>query len=610
MIEQLFEVATEFRFDVGQALINTGALQQAVDGVAKSSGNALNSLSYLASGLVAHLGFGSGGLLSVLTKAVQLSEAFDNSALNFSNTIEQNMGTLSGTIHTFNDRLLTSQMILENISQTAIKYAIPTSQLADLTQKISTPLANRGKLGTNFGNAIEMSKNLMLAAPAANVNPMIAGESLYRALSEHQPLHGQLFSRLANTQAFKSAHVTTQMQLANMNPDKKIDLLAASLKSLATDSDALNFRLNTLHGQFTILQDIFSDIGSILRPIGEAVKKPLIAVLKYLTGYFREHGKELGQNIANLLGSIIQDPEKLFVNLVQLKRFGSDFKKALHLVELYGTFRFIKYIIVDLLGIALNGGLLLRLFSSLRAGVMWLVDLVPWSVLFSGAMNLIRLAIVEVLPIFLGFLAMFQIFSRAKGIAHANDIKNSLAATSHVTATMLHLKVAMDKILTPITTMIDFFARLVAPLFEATFWLRYGLPLLDGFVFLLDKLGNVIVGLTSALYGIIGSVIDMITDLIHMKNPFGKFLEYYRTNFMDFHNRVMAGMGDPGKMTQNVVNNNHIEARFDMREQLEPDRIAFAVTQSLKKLALNPQQGRGQSILGFTSGRYPDAGNK
>ncbi len=610
MIEQLFEVATEFRFDVGQAMLNTQALQGAVDNLSASTDGAMKSLGYLAGGLVAHLGFGSGGLLSILTKAVQISEAFDSQALNFANTINANMGTLSGTIGTFNERLATSQMILDNISDTAIKFAIPTAALAELTQKIATPLANRGKLGTNFSGAIEMSKNLMLAAPAANINPMIAGESLYRALSEHQPLHGQLFSRLANTPQFKGAHITTQMQLANMQPDKKIELLSSALKGLAKDTDAINFRLNTLHGQFTILQDIFSDIGSILRPIGDAIKKPLIQVLKYLTTYFANHGKELGKNLGQLLSSFISDPKSALVNLMQLKSFGGDFKKALHIVELYGTFRLLKFIITDLLGITLNGGLIIKMFNAIRTGIMWLVDLIPWGAVMSGVFNLLRMAALEVLPVFLAALGIFQIFSRAKGIALAQDIKNTLPMTERLAGVMVKLKVAFDKIMTPITTVIDFMANLIAPLFETTFWLKIGVPLLEALAFTLDKIGTVVVGLTSALYGIIGVIVDFITDLIKLKNPFGHVMENYNTNFMDFQKRVATNLGDPSKSTSNVVNNNHIEARFDMREQLEPDRIAFAVTESLKKLVLNPQQAAGRSFIDAFANKYGVAGNR
>jgi hypothetical protein len=61
-------------------------------------------------------------------------------------------------------------------------------------------------------------------------------------------------------------------------------------------------------------------------------------------------------------------------------------------------------------------------------------------------------------------------------------------------------------------------------------------------------------------------------------------------------NAIRLGKPADSSTQYKVTNNNHIEARFDMREQLEPDRIAFAVTQKLKHLAMNPTQGRGRSI--------------
>src|ERR1700679_2223121 len=55
--------------------------------------------------------------------------------------------------------------------------------------------------------------------------------------------------------------------------------------------------------------------------------------------------------------------------------------------------------------------------------------------------------------------------------------------------------------------------------------------------------------------------------------------------------------GDKQGTAKAVVNNyNNVNASFNMREQLEPDRVAFAVTEHLKKLVIDQSQGRGSSI--------------
>ncbi len=75
-LEEAFEVATEFRFDVGNAVIGTDRLTDSVGNLDRAVSGAMTNLQYLASGLVAHLGFGAGGLLGILTKSFHVSEEF------------------------------------------------------------------------------------------------------------------------------------------------------------------------------------------------------------------------------------------------------------------------------------------------------------------------------------------------------------------------------------------------------------------------------------------------------------------------------------------------------------------------------------------------------
>jgi hypothetical protein len=611
MIEQAFEVATEFRFDVGQALINTKALQGAVDGVAQSAGAAVNTLNYLASGLVARLGFGSGGLLTVLSKAVSLSEDFDQVSLGFSNTITSNMKVLTGTINTFNDRLETSQMILDKISDTAIKFAIPTGDLARLTNLIATPLAQKGKLGMNFGNAIEMSKNLMLGSETVGLHPQIAGESLYRALTDHMPLHGALFARLVNTQAFKSGHVTTQAQLQSMNPEKKIDLLSNALRNLAMDTDAINYRLGSLRGQMIILRDMFTDLGSVLRPIGDAIKKPLAQVLRTITGYLQTNGKEIGKHIGALLANVLQDPKELLISLLQFRTLGRDFKRSLHLVELYGTLKFVQFILMRL-GVTFNGGLIRYLFTSVYEGLKALFGIIPFGRIFGGVMMVLRAALVEILPVFLAALFIFQTISRARALAKLDEVQNAFDLAPKFAALFTRLKVAISNIMLPITILMDDLAHLIAPLFDASFWIKVLVPVMEAFTIVLEYMGKATVYALAGINAISYALVSFVDDLIHLKNPFTHSMDNLKKGFDDFleENRARLG-GDKIKATANYVNNiGKIEARFDMREQLEPDRIAFAVTDHLKRLASNPTQSRGNTLSRHVTGSMAFAGGK
>lgn len=601
MIEQLFEVAAEFRFDVGQALINTKALTDGVNDLSRSANSALGALQYLASGLVAHLGLGSGGLLTILSKAVSLSEAMDSSALNFSDNMLANMRVLSGTIDNFNDRLGTSKMILGNISDTAIKFALPTDELAKMSQFLATPLAQHGMLGKNYEGSIEMSKNLMLAAPHAGLNGQAAGESLYRALSDHMPLHGQLFARLSNTNAFKDAHVITQQQLMTMNAQKKITLLNDALKQLAGGSDELQHRLGSISGQFQILKDLVMEIGGVLQPIGDAIKKPLAQVLMAVNQYLQTHGKELSKNIAKIISSVFSDPKGLLINLMQFKRFGGDFKKAMHLTELYGTFKFISYILTEILGISFNGGLIRTVFMGIWEGITALVGLVPWGAVLTGVFTLLSTAAAAVLEVFLPFLFFFQIFSRALAMAKVNDAQNLLEMAPRLAGLLNSLKNAFVKVMMPINMAIDGIAHWIAPLLQTSTWLNIIIGPLEGFADALNALGDDIVDALGGMSGFFNALFYFIDQLVHLHKPTLQGMgDAFRTGYDDFMkaNAARIGKDKVDSTSYSVTNIGKVEIRNDFKENQEPDRIAFTLKDQLMKAARNPTQGRGTSLQG------------
>ncbi len=436
-------------------------------------------------------------------------------------------------------------------------------------------------------------------------------ESLQHVLAG-APLHGNLFSRLVTTMPFHQAGIRTQAQLAGMQPDKKLELLSKALKSLAGDSDALNYRLNSLHGQMTILQDMFTQIGSVLRPIGDAIRGPLIQVLKFVTGYFRDHAKILGQQIGDALKNLLQDPKGLLINLLQIKTLGSDVKRSFRMVELFGTFKFIKWILSDLLGMTFNGGLVMAMFRSIWSGVMYLVALVPWAKVLTGIFTVLRAAVMSVLPLFLGFLYIFQVLSRARAIARINDVSALLDLAPKFPPLFLRLKTALENILLPVTMSINYWAQLLSKLFETSFWLKIALPVFELFVFAMEKFGQSVIYALAWINALTYAWVSFFFDVANLNNPFKSLFSNLKKGFKDFVDENHARLGDMSKATANynVYNNNKIDARFDMREQLEPDRIAFSVTEHLKKLALNPTQGRGQTSGKLFGGGMAAAGNK
>jgi hypothetical protein len=582
-----FEVATEFKFDVGEAMLSSKALQGAVEGVSTAANNALTSLDYLAGGLVAHLGFGSGGLLSILTKAFQTSMAFNDSTLDFANSISSNFNLLQGHIASFNDRLETSASIMGDISSTAIKFGVDPHSLAAITQLVASPLAARQKLGTNYSGGIEMARNMMIASQAVGLPQHAGAEQLAHALSPGQTIGGKLFERMMNTDSFRSAHIIHPQQLANMNQDKKIDLIAKSLEQLGGNADFLAHRLGMIGVQFQILKN---EIEVILKPIGDAIIKPLTMMMRTVTTYLGSHGKQIGEEIGQFIGSIIGDPENLYANLRQFSRLKGDFHKAF-----------------DFTGIAFSAGAIMGLIPGLKSmghalevflGVKWSIfDIIGSS---AGKMTKVLMFLdtycLKFLTTFGALLFFFQVISRSIALSEIKDAAVLFELFPRILRLFNQLKDTMANIFLPITMATDGLANLIAETSIYVILLEIFVGGMEKLTSCLDFLGVTVVTTMGYIAAYNNMLIGFFTDLSQLKNPMTDMAKNAAEGYTDFITKHPFS-NDPAKSVLNQVQNiGKIEARFDMREQLEPDRVAFAVMTHLNDLSTNKRQGSYNSL--------------
>ena len=608
MIEEAFEVATEFKFDVGQAIFNTDSLKASVDSLSKTADSALGSLNYLAGGLVAHLGLGSGGLLSILSESVRLADQFHTGSMGFMNSIGSNMNVLQGHVQGFNEQLESSAMLMGKVGDMASKFGLNTNELASMTQLLATPLAQRGKLGTNYGNGIELAKNAMIVGESTGLGNGAMSESLLRGLSPGGAVMGKLFERLVNTQSFRQAGILHPQQMANMLPDRKIDLLTKAMSELGNNAGYLDERLNSISVAFTMIKNRVSDV---LTPIGQALREPLLLVMKQIGTFLGEHGKALGNTLADIIRNIFKDPKALLLNLMQLKQVGADFKGALKFTELFLTLRFLKSVL-GWLGVEFNGGLIMAGLRSLMAGFRWLAALVPWGAVFSFIFRALMTVFVEFVPILTAAFVLLQGLSRASAQAKVSDAADLLANSERIGAAMLEWKRLAAALWSPIQELIQAIADMFEPLFK---WSNYILALVwvtekltPMFEFIIDGF----LGVAAAIHAMVAAIKEEVSTIYHdissgNISKLGKDLigmdgghldQTYTKSFDDYIDKNYQRLGKPDDSASKITitNNNNINATFNLKEQLEPDRVAFAVTTHLKKLVMDRTQAQGQSI--------------
>lgn len=150
-------VLTEFKFEIGSALLATDTLTGKVDGLTDSIDGMLAKTQNLGISFAANLGFG-GGFIGLAANAIRASEAFDEVSRGFSTILSSNKENFTGTIDTFNDRLMTSGVIIRDLVKDARKFGIDEKSLIESTKLMGAALAPKGLAGKNFEVPRELLK--------------------------------------------------------------------------------------------------------------------------------------------------------------------------------------------------------------------------------------------------------------------------------------------------------------------------------------------------------------------------------------------------------------------------------------------------------------------
>lgn len=152
-----FKVITEFRFDIGHAMLESKTLQGQVEKISTAADNALLSFQRVGMGLVAQMGLVSGGVLGFLYDAIQASDKFSQSQRNLANIFLTNQKAFGDQGLTFQQAMTNASKVMDTIHHKAMDFSLDPNDLLNQTKLIAPVLVSHGLDGANLATSIDLS---------------------------------------------------------------------------------------------------------------------------------------------------------------------------------------------------------------------------------------------------------------------------------------------------------------------------------------------------------------------------------------------------------------------------------------------------------------------
>lgn len=612
MVGQAFNVLTEFRFDIAHAVAGSQTLQSEIGKISTAADNAHYAIQRIGVGLVAQMGLGEGGILGGLYQALKSADKFASTQRAFANVFLTN-GMFKGA-NSFEDSMTAAADAMEKIRNTARQFSIPAGDLVNLTKLVSASLLTHGLDDSSLTKSIDLSRGVLKSAPVLGIDPGLVQGQLLDAVNGRASMGDTLFQRLMNeTSAMKPYSGGNSRGGAGsfnaLPAAKRVDVLTKSLLQFGSVSQIVTANALSMSGQLQRLSDNFTSMFSVLKPIGDALMGPIKMILLNINNWLDTKGRKTVEIFAGIIKDVFADPEKLFVNIQQLRRLQGDVHKAGKALGLYSIFQGIVFAL-EFLGVQLKGGLLMTGLRYLGTALAWLggwfMRLGGFSLILRGLSFLIS-GVLAPLALFTMF---FQIISRALAKAELFNAKWLLDNTDAIALVFAKLKKAFDLIMLPITLAVEQLSDWVSWLFRMDQSGSFLLPMMDSIANMFLWIGKVMVHVISLISGMMNALIGQAFALSQ-----GNFKSLFSGNswsqladegYKEFWNRFnpdsLSATADNRNTSNRITHIDTITINNSFKEQQEPDRIAFTLQDQLMKAATNPGQARGRSLKGKAIG--------
>lgn len=631
-----YTVLSEFKFDVGQAVLASDQLQGAVDGVSNSVNHAIESVKGLGVTFAYQFTGANTGILGILSSAVNASDKFTQSQLSFTQIIDSNMQHLTGSVGSLNEKMAASKAIMNDIAGDARKFGIPAAELVEMTKTLSAMLVPKGLAGTNFKGARDLSRNLLKSAPNLGIHPAEVQGQLLRSVEGSASMGDTLFRRLLTEapEPFKAAKVKDAKGFNALDAAKRFGILNDAMAKFANNSDILTMRANTMSGVIQRVKDLFIGFSSILKPLGDAILPPLVELLNMGIKWIDTHGRKIVESMGFFLKGLLEDPKEFLLEIGQLSRLAGNFKFAaagagilatvMHLHEIFGVLA--KLPVVGPF-IAQFGALMGSLVPIIMKGVGAIPFILKEALIFLGPVfKVVAIGLLEFGAAMGAILIPLQGFGRAVDRMKLESLEWFANNASSLTDSFMSLKDSLAVFFAPIQDMIKGFEELFFMILGGTFFLDVFKSSLEIFVELMKGASGIFAELYAAFRGLVAGMFDVIFRSVeNLGIIIQNLMDGNFSGLMDGTSNIFSGymaagaeefsktltrmttptIGEGGVDNANVVNQTHnydVKMQNNFKEVLQPDRIAFTIKDQLEKSSTNRTQARASGVSGRLAG--------
>lgn len=591
MIPQIFTVLTEFKFEIGEAVLHTDTLSGAVDKLSQSADNAVNSLQYAAASIVGSFVSGTGGgILGVLYSAVTAADKFNSSQISLANTLSTPGESFAMAMERANEAM-------ENIGNVAKKFSLPADDLLQMTKLLGPMLAVHGLAGNNYSRATDLGRKFLKSAPMLGVDPSMSIGQLQRTMGGQASMGDTLFQRLSGETKAMQPYMGNTKAFNSLDATERIKVLNRALDQFSSNTAAVTAQAHTLSGEMQRLKTNLYGTFSILKDIGDVLLKPIKQVLSGLNQYLEDHGKEISKNVGRMIEPWISDSKSFIATLMQVR----DLKK--HVSEtgsILGTMGKILGLnaLLSWLGIEIpivSGALRMLVFSidSLFKPVgMAMSEFAAFSGTLMGFISVLtNLVMLGGLLVF-----VFQLFSRALAYAKMEALENIAKMMPKITEAFANFSGLLGFFMSGF----DQLARWLGKILDPTKFLGFIdlVSIAIGALNLITDVTALVVmgfqGLALALMEFVNQVYSFVTGGGFDK---GRIAEAFNFGMEETYNKIYGKVKDPAQGgTSNQVVNMDVKMENHFKEMMEPDRVAFTIKDQLLKASQNRTSGSKASF--------------